>query len=135
MAELSEQLTRLMRESVNASMEAAVKFQEQTWRLVDELVQRGAVAKEEGKKLLDGWTRRTEEFQERMEEKYQQLEESLRAGFKGTLPPTRKDLEELHRKLDQLMVNLQGVGGKQPQRRGKGKKAQKTKAKAGRKRR
>lgn len=135
MAELSEQLTRLMRESVNASTEAAVKFQEQTWRLVDELVQRGTVAKEEGKKLLDGWTRRTEEFQDRMEEKYQRLEESLRAGFKGTLPPTRKDLEELHRKLDQLMVNLKGVGGKQPQRKGRGKRVQKTKAKAGRKRR
>ncbi|MFQ5657736.1 MAG: hypothetical protein ACE5G5_09365 [Candidatus Methylomirabilales bacterium] len=135
MAELSEQIARMMRESVNASAEAAVKFQEHTWKLVDELVQRGAVAKEEGKKLLDAWTRRTEEFQERMEEKYRKLDENLRAGLKGTLPPTRKELDELNRKLDQLMLNLQGLGRKQPQRKKRVKAKQKTKAKAGRKRR
>jgi len=56
MTEWTEQLTRLLRESVNASVEAAVKFQEQTWRMVDELVQRGALAKDEAKRLLDAWT-------------------------------------------------------------------------------
>ena len=64
MPEWTDQLTRLMRESVNASAEVAVKFQKETWRLVDDLIKRGAVAKEEGQRLLDAWTRRTEEFQE-----------------------------------------------------------------------
>jgi polyhydroxyalkanoate synthesis regulator phasin len=111
MADWGEQLTRLLRESVNASVEAAVKFQEQTWRMVDELVQRGAVAKDEGKRLLDAWTRRTEEFQQRLEDRYRQWEETLKAGLGSYLPPSRQDVAELHRKLDQLMSNLRAVGG------------------------
>ncbi|MFQ5960440.1 MAG: hypothetical protein ACE5MG_03515 [Candidatus Methylomirabilales bacterium] len=112
MAEWAEQITRMMRESVNASVEAAVKFQKQTWQMVDELVQRGAVAKDEGQRLLEMWTRRTEDFQARMEEKYRQWEENVKTGLTGALPPTRKDLEELHRKLDQLMMNLEASKGK-----------------------
>ncbi len=135
MAEWTEQLAHIMRESVNASMEGAVRFQEQTWRMVDDLIQRGAIAKEEGKQLLDTWTRRTEEFQERMEEKYRQCEEGLKAGLRDYLPPTRKDLEDLHRKLDQLMVNLQMLTGKRPRAPGTGRRVRKTSAKARRKRR
>ncbi|MFQ5989186.1 MAG: hypothetical protein ACE5K9_04645 [Candidatus Methylomirabilales bacterium] len=135
MAEWTDQLTRLMRESVSASMEAAVKFQEQTWRMVDELVQRGAVAKDEGKQLLDVWTRQTEAFQGRMEEKYRQWEETLRAGFRGYIPPNRKDLDELHQKLDQLMRNLQTLTHKQAPKRKVGTKARKPKARTGRKKR
>ena len=133
MAELTEHLVRLMRESVNAAMEAAVRFQQQTWRMVDELIQRGAVAKEEGKRLLDEWTRRTEEFQNRMEEKYRQLEEGLRTGLGGYLPPSRKDLEELHRKLDRLMANIQAISKKQPKGRATTRRAGKPKARVGRK--
>jgi len=134
MAELAEHLVRLMRESVNASMEAAVRFQQQTWQMVDELMQRGVVAKEEGKRLLDEWTRRTEAFQNRMEEKHRQLEEGLRAGLGRYLPPSRKDLEELHRKLDRLMTNIQAISKKRLKRRAAERKAGKSKAKAGRKR-
>ena len=132
MTEWTEQLTRLLRESVNASVEAAVKFQEQTWRMVDELVQRGAVAKDEAKRLLDAWTRRTEEFQERLEEKYKQWEESLKAGLGGYLPPSRKDVAELHRKLDLLMANLRTAGGKPPRGGRSPKMARRPKAKSGR---
>jgi polyhydroxyalkanoate synthesis regulator phasin len=135
MGELTEHLVRLMRESVNASMEAAVRFQQQTWRMVDELVQRGAVAKEEGKRLLEEWTRRTEEFQNRMEEKYGQLEESLRKGLGSYLPPSRKDLEDLHRKLDRLMANLQAMSKKQPGRAEPRRRPARAKAKVGRKKR
>ncbi|MEE9521977.1 MAG: hypothetical protein V3W05_04145 [candidate division NC10 bacterium] len=134
MPEWTDQIVRLMRESVNASVEAAVRFQEQTWRMVDELVQRGAVAKEEGDRLLEGWTRRTEDFQERMEERYRQWEENLKAGLGGLAPPTGKDLKELHRKLDQLMVNLEGIAGKRPQARPGQRKARKPKTKPARKR-
>jgi polyhydroxyalkanoate synthesis regulator phasin len=132
MAEWTEQIAKLMRESVNASVEAAVKFQKQTWQMVDELVQRGAVAKEEGQRLLDMWNRRTEDFQERMEQKYRDWEESLKVNLGGRLPPTRKDLDELHRKLDQLMLNLEAAGKKPKKRQGE-KKARKPKAKPRRK--
>jgi len=135
MAEWTEQLTKMMRESVNASVEAAVKFQQQTWRMVDELVERGAVPKEEGKQLLDMWTHQTEAFQERMEEKYRQWEESLKAGLRGYVPPNRKDLDELHHKLDQLIHNLQAVTRTQPRERKAGAKPKKPKARAGRKKR
>jgi polyhydroxyalkanoate synthesis regulator phasin len=124
-----------MRESVNASVETAVKFQQQTWRMVDELVERGAVPKEEGKQLLDMWTHQTEAFQKRMEEKYRQWEESLKAGLQGYLPPSRKDLDELHHKLDQLIHNLQAVTRTQPRERKTGAKAKKPKARASRKKR
>ncbi len=135
MAKWTEQLTQLMRESVNASVEAAVKFQQQTWRMVDELVERGAVPKEEGKQLLDMWTHQTEAFQKRMEEKYRQCEETLKAGLQGYLPPSRKDLDELHHKLDQLIHNLQAVTRTQPRERKTGAKAKKPKARASRKKR
>lgn len=114
MPEWTDQLTRLMRESVNASAEAAVKFQKETWRLVDDLIKRGAVAKEEGQRLLETWTRRTEEFQEGMEEKYRQWDASVKAGLRGYLPPSRKEVEELHRKLDLLMANLEAISAKRP---------------------
>lgn len=133
MAEWTEELTRMMRESVNASVETAVKFQQQTWRMVDELVQRGAVAKDEGKQLLDMWTNQTEAYQKRMEEKYRQWEESLKAGLRGYVPPNRKDLDELHHKLDQLIHNLQAVTRTQPRERKAGAKAKKPKTRARRK--
>jgi len=135
MAEWTEQLTQLMRESVNASVETAVKFQQQTWRMVDELVQRGAVAKDEGKQILDMWTHQTEAFQQRMEEKYRQWEESLKVGLRGYVPPNRKDLDELHHKLDQLIQNLQAVTRTRVRKRKAGAKAKKPKARAGQKKR
>jgi len=135
MAEWTEQLTRLLRESVNASVEAAVKFQEQTWRMVDELVQRGALAKDEAKRLLDAWTLRTEEFQERLEEKYRQWEEGLKAGLGAYLPPSRKEVLDLHRKLDQLMANLRTPAGKRARTGRSPKEARRPRAKGGRKRR
>jgi polyhydroxyalkanoate synthesis regulator phasin len=134
MAEWTEQLTRLMRESVNASVEAAVKFQEQTWRMVDDLVKRGAMAKEDGQRLLEEWTRRTEPFQERMEERYRQWEESVKRGFGAYLPPSRKEVAELHRKLDQLLTNLQAARGKGARARRPASKARPRKGKATRKR-
>lgn len=134
MAEWAEHISRLMRESVNASVEAAVKFQQQTWKMVDELIQRGAVAKDEGQRMLEAWTRRTEDFQERMEERYREWEESVKAGLKGALPPTRKELAELHRKLDLLLLNLEGVASKPKRVRSPG-KARKPKAKPTRKKR
>lgn len=135
MAEWTEQLTKMMRESVNASVEAAVKFQEQTWRLVDQLVQRGSVAKEEGKQLLDMWTQQTETFQKRMEEKYRHWEEALKTGFRGHLPPSQKDVNELHRKLDQLMHNLQTATRAQPRKGKAAARTKKPKPTAGRKKR
>ena len=39
MVEWADQIARMMRETVNASVEAAVKFQKQTWQMVDELIQ------------------------------------------------------------------------------------------------
>lgn len=135
MTEMTEQLRRLIRESVDASMEAAVRFQQQTWRMVDELIQRGAVAREEGKRLLDEWTHRTEEFQDRMEEKYRQLEEGLRTRLGGYLPPSRKELEELHRKLDRLMANLQAMSTRELKGRAAAGKAGRAKGKVGRKKR
>lgn len=133
MAEWADQIARMMRETVNASVEAAVKFQKQTWQMVDELIQRGAVAKDEGQRLLEMWTQRTEDFQARMEEKYRQWEESVKTGLTGALPPTRKDLQELHRKLDQLMVNLEGAAGRPKGGRGE-KQTRKPKAKPAAKR-
>jgi polyhydroxyalkanoate synthesis regulator phasin len=135
MSEWTEQLTRLLRESVNASVEAAVKFQEQTWRMIDELVQRGTLAKGEAKQLLDAWTQRTEEFQERLEEKYRKWEEGLKAGLGSYMPPSRKEVLDLHRKLDQLMANLRTVGVKRGQAGGTPKKAQGRKTGTRRKRR
>jgi polyhydroxyalkanoate synthesis regulator phasin len=135
MVEWTEQLTRLLRESVNASVEAAVKFQEQTWRMVDELVQRGALAKDEAKRLLDAWTLRTEEFQERLEEKYRQWEEGLKKGLGTYLPPSRKEVLDLHRKLDQLMANLGTTVGKRGRAGRSPKEIRKPKATTGRKRR
>jgi len=135
MAEWTEHLTRLLRESVNASVEAAVKFQEQTWRMVDELVQRGALAKDEAKRLLDAWTLRTEDFQERLEEKYRQWEEGLKAGLGAYLPPSRKEVLDLHRKLDQLMANLRTAAGKRGRAGRSPKEARRPKAKLARKRR
>ena len=135
MAEWTEQIVRMMRESVNASVETAVKFQEQTWRMIDELVQRGAVAKEEGQRLLEMWTRRTEDFQTRMEEKYRQWEEGLKAGLGAYLPPSRKEVLDLHRKLDQLMANLGTAAGKRGRAGRSPKEARRPKAATGRKRR
>ena len=135
MTEWTEQLTRLLRESVNASVEAAVKFQEQTWRMVDELVQRGALAKGEAKQLLDTWTQRTEEFQERLEEKYRRWEEGLKAGLGSYMPPSRKEVLDLHRKLDQLLANLRTATGKGKRAGPSPKGGQRPKAKPARKRR
>jgi len=79
---------------------------EQATKVVDELIEKGKVAREEKPKIL-------EDLLEKAENEKKALEARVDAGLEKALQklniPTRKDLEEVNKKLDQILKELKKV--------------------------
>ena len=76
---------------------------EQATKVVDELIEKGRIAREEKPKIL-------EDLLEKAENEKKALETKIDAGLEKALQklniPTRKDLEEVNKKLDQILKEL-----------------------------
>lgn len=113
MADMAAQLLNLLRESFSTTLEATAKAQEQTWRFIDELTRRGVVVQEEGKKLVEDWTKTAkanfEELQKRVQEDYKRWEEALQKGLATIIPASKKDLDDLSRKVEELAKRVEAL--------------------------
>jgi len=76
---------------------------EQATKVVDELIEKGKVSREEKPKILEDLLEKAENEKKALEAR---IDAALEKGFQKHNIPTRKDLEEINKKLDQILKEL-----------------------------
>lgn len=103
------------KQAFQATLDAASKVQQQTQRLMEELIRQGAMAQDEGKRLLKDWVeqsrRHMDEFQKTAAEGYRKWEGEVGKRLAFIAPATKQEVEELRRRVDELAKR-----GKAPKR-------------------
>jgi len=93
----------LLEKGIFLSLGLLALTREQATKVVDELIEKGKVAKEEKPKIL-------EELLEKAENEKKVLETKIDAGLEKAIKKlnisTRKDLEEVNKKLDLILKEL-----------------------------
>ncbi len=96
-------MQNLFEKGILMSLGLLALTREQATKVVDELVEKGKLAKEEKPKIL-------EDLLEKAENEKKALETRIDAGLEKALKrlniPTRKDIEETNKKLDQILKEL-----------------------------
>ncbi|HEM60819.1 MAG TPA: hypothetical protein ENO24_00870 [Chloroflexi bacterium] len=92
-----------LRKVMLASIGAVAVAQEEAEDLVNRLVERGEIAREEGRNLLDDMmSKRRERVQAQFDARIEQTLGKMDVPSKADLKAVEKKLDELNRKLDQL---------------------------------
>jgi polyhydroxyalkanoate synthesis regulator phasin len=92
-----------LRRVMLAGIGAVALAQEEAEELVDRLVERGEIAREEGRKLLDEMmSKRRERVQAQFDTRVEETLGKMNVPTKADLKAVEKKLDELNRKLDQL---------------------------------
>ena len=103
----------LARQAFQATLDAASKVQQQTHKLMEELIRQGATAQEEGKRLLSEWVeqsrRHTEEFQKAAAEGYRRWEGEVSKRLSTLTPATKQEIQELHTRVDELIRRIEAL--------------------------
>ena len=76
---------------------------EQVEKVVDELIEKGKVSQKEGPKVLKDLLARADEEKKALEAR---IDSGLAKSLQRLNVPTRKDLEEVNKKLDQILKEL-----------------------------
>lgn len=101
-----QDLIEFAKQAFQATMEAASKVQQQTHKLMEELIRQGAAAQGEGKRLISDWVeqsrRQMEEFQKVAAEGYQRWEAEISKRLPAVTPATKQEVQELRQRLDEL---------------------------------
>ncbi len=79
---------------------AVAMTREKAQKLVDELIEKGRVSKEESPKIMEELMNRAEEERKAFEEK---LDKMLEHTMKRLGVPTKKEIDELNKKLDKVL--------------------------------
>lgn len=93
-----------LRKVVLASIGAVAIAQEEAEDLINKLVERGEIAREEGRKLMDDMTaKRREKVQAQFDKRVEATLDRMNVPTKADLRAVEKKLDELNKKLDQLV--------------------------------
>ena len=102
------------KQAFQTTLEAASKVQQQTQKLMEELMRHGAGAQEEGKRVLADWVeqsrKHTEEFQRVAAEGLRKWEGELSRRLATISPATKQELEALRKRVDQLEKKVKTSG-------------------------
>jgi polyhydroxyalkanoate synthesis regulator phasin len=117
-----EEFLHFAKEAFQTTLDAAAKVQQQTQKLVEELIRQGAGAREGGRELLADWVeqsrRHLEEFQKAAAEGYRKWEGEVNKRLAAINPATRQEVEALRKRVDSLERKVRASGGsKGPRRR------------------
>jgi polyhydroxyalkanoate synthesis regulator phasin len=92
-----------LRKVVLASMGAVAIAQEEAEDLINRLVERGEIAREEGRKLMEDMSaKRREKVQAQFDKRVEATLDRMNVPTKADLRAVEKKLDELNKKLDQL---------------------------------
>jgi polyhydroxyalkanoate synthesis regulator phasin len=101
-----EEFLNFAKQAFQTTLDAAAKVQQQTQKLVEELIRQGAGAHEGGKGLLADWVeqsrRHLEEFQKAAGEGYRKWESEVSKRLASINPATKQEVEALRKRVDAL---------------------------------
>lgn len=108
-----QELMEFARQAFQATLDAASNVQKQTQQLMEELIRQGAMAQEEGKRLLTDWVERSrghmEEFQKATADGYQKWEAEVTRRLSSVSPATKPEVEELRRRVEELARRIEAL--------------------------
>lgn len=94
------------KQAFQVTMDAASKVQQQTHKLMEELIRQGAMAQGEGKRLLSDWVEQSkkhmEELQKAAAEGYRKWEGEATKRLSSLAPATKQEVQELRLRVDDL---------------------------------
>ncbi len=117
-----EEFLNFAKQAFQSTLDAAAKVQQQTQKLVEELIRQGAGAHEGGKGLLADWVEQSrkhmEEFQRAAAEGYRKWEGEVSKRLASINPATKQEVEALQKRVNALERKVKASGGsKAPKRR------------------
>jgi polyhydroxyalkanoate synthesis regulator phasin len=95
---------------VKKALLAGLGAQEKVRELIDELVKKGEISKSQGAKIVRTWT---EKADKRKENLGKDLSELINKTLTRMNIPTKKDIQELNKKIDALSKKLEGTEKKE----------------------
>lgn len=109
----SQELMEFARQAFQATLDAASKVQQQTHKLMEELIRQGATAQGEGKRILSEWVeqsrRHMEEFQKAAAEGYRRWEGEVTKRLSTLTPATKPEIQELQKHVDELTRRIEAL--------------------------
>lgn len=95
---------------VKKALLAGLGAQEKVKELVDELVKKGEISKSQGAKIVKTWTEKADKRKENLSN---DLSELINKTLTRMNIPTKKDIQELNKKIDALSKKLEGTEKKE----------------------
>lgn len=99
------------RQAFQATLDAATKVQQQTQKLMEELIKQGTLAQEEGRRRFSDWAEQSrrymEEFQKSAAEGYRKWEGEVTQRFASLNPATKQEVQELRQRVDELTRRIE----------------------------
>jgi len=95
---------------VKKALLAGLGAQEKVKELVDELVKKGEISKSQGAKIVKTWTEKADKRKENLSKN---LSELINKTLTRMNIPTKKDIQELNKKIDALSKKLEGTEKKE----------------------
>lgn len=95
---------------VKKALLAGLGAQEKVGELVDELVKKGEISKSQGAKIVKTWTEKADKRKENLSK---DLSELINKTLTRMNIPTKKDIQELNKKIDALSKKLEGTEKKE----------------------
>jgi polyhydroxyalkanoate synthesis regulator phasin len=101
------------KQAFQTTLDAASKVQQQTHKLMEELMRQGAMAQGEGKRLLSDWVEQSkkhmEELQKAAAEGYRKWEGEATKRLSSLAPATKQEVQELRQRVDDLAKKIDAL--------------------------
>jgi polyhydroxyalkanoate synthesis regulator phasin len=95
---------------VKKALLAGLGAQEKVRELIDELVKKGEISKSQGAKIVKTWTEKADKRKENLSK---DISELINKTFTRMNIPTKRDIQELNKKIDALTKKLEGTEKKE----------------------
>lgn len=95
---------------VKKALLAGLGAQEKVKELVEELAKKGEISKSQGAKIVKAWTEKADKRRENISKN---LSELINTTLTKMNLPTKKDIQELNKKIDTLTKKLEGTEKKE----------------------
>ena len=106
-----QEFTEFAKQAFQSTLDAASKVQQQTHKLMEELIRQGAMAQGEGKRLLSDWIEQSrkhmEDFQKTAAEGYRKWEGEATKRLATLTPATKQEIQELRQRVDELARKIE----------------------------
>jgi polyhydroxyalkanoate synthesis regulator phasin len=95
---------------VKKALLAGLGAQEKVRELIDELVKKGEISKSQGAKIVKTWTEKADKRKENLSK---DISELINKTLTRMNIPTKRDIQELNKKIDAITKKLEGTEKKE----------------------